>query len=48
MSILAGVLYWVSFNLLFAALLIWRRVIARPSADRWRISPLVRVIDRSV
>jgi len=40
------VLYWVSFNLLFAALMIWRRVIVQPSRDRrWDNYPAVRVIN---
>lgn len=38
MSILDGVLIWVSLNLLFAAAVIWRRVIAVP-ARRPRSAP---------
>jgi hypothetical protein len=34
-------LFWISFNLLFAALFIWRTVIAMPrGSNRW-----LRVID---
>jgi hypothetical protein len=44
MSIL---LIWISFNLLFAAQLIWRRVIVMPRGSN-RVSPrLLRVIDHT-
>jgi predicted transposase YdaD len=38
MSILDVVLYWVAFNLLFAALVIWRRVIVTPGRTSQPVS----------
>jgi hypothetical protein len=43
-SILDGVLIWVSLNLLFAAVVIWRRMIAVPPR-RTRSAELARLND---
>jgi hypothetical protein len=46
-SILDGVLIWLLFNVLFAAVVIWRRVIAVPPRYQ-RSAELARLNDRRV
>jgi hypothetical protein len=46
-SILDGVLLWLLFNLVFAAAVIWRRVIAVPPRYQ-RAAELARLNDRRI
>jgi hypothetical protein len=48
MSVFLNILLiWISFNLLFAALLIWRRVIVMPRGSNRVSWSLLRVVDHT-